>query len=387
MRATRALIHLDNLRNNILQIKSCVASDVKMCIAVKADAYGHGAVECARTACECGADFLAVATVDEGIELRNAGIKVPLLMLSLCAPEEVKNAVAYDITPLVFDAEYAGLFSKECTLQGKKDFSVHLAVDTGMGRIGCLPSEAAQTAAGIAALDNIVLGGMCTHFAVSDSLKASDCEYTERQFKLFKDAVESVRKAGIDPGICHCCNSAATLNNPEMHLDMVRPGIIVYGYYADEISKEFLEAKGIRIDLRPVMTFESEVCAVRSFRAGASVGYGCTWTADTDTRIAVIPAGYADGMLRNFSTAGVKVSVNGKNYPIRGRICIDQFMIELGNDSETCRWDKAVIFGDKDFGALQTADDVARLTGTISYEITCGISKRVPRVFLTSHTR
>lgn len=387
MRTTRALIHLDNLKDNILQIKKVLSPSVKMCIAVKADAYGHGAVECARTAVACGADFLAIATVDEGIELRNAGITTKLLMLSLCSPEEVQEAVRHDITPLVFDPEYAALFAKACEVEGKTGYAVHLAVDTGMGRIGCLPQEAAEVAGKIQALKNLTLGGMCTHFAVSDSLKKEDIEYTQKQFSRFQEAIRNVRDAGIDPGICHCANSAATLNNPEMHLDMVRPGIIVYGYYADDVSREVLEAKGLDILLKPVMTLETEVCAVRDFQKGSSIGYGCTWKCEEPTKIAVLTLGYADGMFRRFSECGIKVAVNGKACPIRGRICMDQFMVDLGPDSETERWDKAVIFGDSRFGALQTADDVARLTGTISYEITCGISKRVPRVFLTSETR
>ncbi|MBP5251121.1 MAG: alanine racemase [Treponema sp.] len=387
MRSTRALIHLDNLEHNIYEIKKCISSKTKMCIAVKADAYGHGAVECARVAVKCGADFLAVATVDEGIELRNAGIKVPLLMLSLCSPDEVMSAVENDITPLVFDTEYASLFNDACEDLGKIDYPIHLAVDTGMGRIGCLSEEAGRIAKEISLLVNIKLSGMCTHFAVSDSLKEDDIKYTELQFKKFQDAVNSVREAGLNPGICHCANSAVTLNNPEMHLDMVRPGIIVYGYYADEISKEFLETKNIHVDLKPVMTFETEICSLRNFLPDSSIGYGRTWTAPAHTTIAVLPVGYADGMLRNFSTSGVKVSVNGEAFPVRGRICMDQCMIDIGNESNIRRWDKAVIFGDERFGALQTADDVARLTGTISYEITCGVSKRVPRVFLTSETK
>ncbi|MCR5218861.1 alanine racemase [Treponema sp.] len=386
MRATRALIHLDNLRSNILQIKSCTSPSVKMCIAVKADAYGHGALECAKVAAECGADYLAIATVDEGRQLREGGIKLPLLMLSLCSPEEVKDAVSLDITPLLFDIEYASLFSQECINAGKKNYPVHLAVDTGMGRIGCLPEEAGILAKDISCLGGIVIAGMCTHFAVSDSLKKEDELYTKKQFELFKKAIENVKAQGINPGICHCCNSAATLNNPEMHMDMVRPGIIVYGYYADEVSREFLEAKGIKIDLQPVMTFETEICSIRNFEKGKSVGYGCTWKAEKDTCIGILPVGYDDGMFRRFSSAGIKVAVNGHNCPVRGRICMDQCMIEL-EDDKTRRWDKAVIFGDKRFGALQTADDLARLTSTISYEITCGVSKRVPRVFLTSLTR
>ncbi|MGN0728258.1 alanine racemase [Treponema sp.] len=384
MRVTRALIHLDNLKENIRQIRTFIQPETKMCVAVKADAYGHGAVQCARAALEAGADFLSVATCAEGIELRNAGIKAHVLMLSLCSPDEVDDAVSAEITPLVFDSEYIGLFSDSCRKQGKRNFAVHLAVDTGMGRIGCLPSEAGEIASEIQNSGVLSLEGTATHFAMSDCVSAAGKEYTALQFRNFLQAIDSIKSAGINPGICHCANSAATLDCPQMHLGMVRPGIIVYGYYADEVSREYLASAGKPLELRPVMTVESAVSAVRPFASGKFVGYGCTWKSSSDTNIGVIPVGYADGWFRRFSQCGVKIAVGGKNYPICGRICMDQCMIDLGNSCSVKRWDKAVLFGDSSDGALQTADDIARLTGTISYEITCGISKRVPRVFIDS---
>lgn len=382
MRTTKAIIHLGNLKSNVASIKKLLKNNVKMCVAIKADAYGHGAVPCAKAAVESGADYLAIATVDEGIELRTNGIKVPLLLLSLCSPEEIPDAVRYGLTPFIFDSEYIQLFAGVCRSVGIKEFPVHLAVDTGMGRIGCAPKQAGKLAAEIVKTGVLALGGTGTHFALSDGTSKAAVKYTRNQYEEFKTAIKSIRKAGIEPGICHCSNSAATLNNPEYHMDMVRPGIICYGYYADEVSKEFLESRRIKIDLKPVMTVETSVCAIRPFAQGKSVGYGCTWTAQEDTDIAVLPVGYEDGWFRRFSKEGIKVSINGKGYPVRGRICMDQCMIELGKDHKVKRWDKAVLFGCKEDGALQTADDIARITGTIPYEITCGISKRVPRIYV-----
>lgn len=382
MRTTKAIIHLGNLKSNVASIKKLLKNNVKMCVAIKADAYGHGAVPCAKAAVESGADYLAIATVDEGIELRTNGIKVPLLLLSLCSPEEIPDAVRYGLTPFIFDSEYIQLFAGVCRSVGIKEFPVHLAVDTGMGRIGCAPKQAGKLAAEIVKTGVLALGGTGTHFALSDGTSKAAVKYTRNQYEEFKTAIKSIRKAGIEPGICHCSNSAATLNNPEYHMDMVRPGIICYGYYADEVSKEFLESRKIKIDLKPVMTVETSVCAIRPFAQGKSVGYGCTWTAQEDTDIAVLPVGYEDGWFRRFSQEGIKVSINGKGYPVRGRICMDQCMIELGKDHKVKRWDKAVLFGCKEDGALQTADDIARITGTIPYEITCGISKRVPRIYV-----
>ena len=382
MRTTKAIIHLGNLKSNVASIKKLLKNNVKMCVAIKADAYGHGAVPCAKAAVESGADYLAIATVDEGIELRTNGIKVPLLLLSLCSPEEIPDAVRYGLTPFIFDSEYIQLFAGVCRSVGIKEFPVHLAVDTGMGRIGCAPKQAGKLAAEIVKTGVLTLGGTGTHFALSDGTSKAAVKYTRNQYEEFKTAIKSIRKAGIEPGICHCSNSAATLNNPEYHMDMVRPGIICYGYYADEVSKEFLESRKIKIDLKPVMTVETSVCAIRPFAQGKSVGYVCTWTAQEDTDIAVLPVGYEDGWFRRFSKEGIKVSINGKGYPVRGRICMDQCMIELGKDHKVKRWDKAVLFGCKEDGALQTADDIARITGTIPYEITCGISKRVPRIYV-----
>lgn len=382
MRATRALIHLDNLKNNIIEIKKCLKPETKMCVAVKADAYGHGAVPCARAALEAGADYLSVATYEEGVELRNAGIASPILMLSLCSPNEVEEVVSAGITPFVFDEEYIELFSAACKKLEVENFAVHLAVDTGMGRIGCLPSEAGNIALKIKNCGNLVLGGTATHFALSDCVSEKGKSYTKFQFENFLEAINNIKSVGINPGLCHCANSATTLDSPDMHLDMVRPGIIVYGYYADEVSKEYLVSKEKNVELKPVMTLESCVSSIRKFEKGKFAGYGCRWEAKSDTNVGVVPIGYADGWFRRFSECGVKVAVNGKNYPICGRICMDQCMIDLGADCTAKRWDKAVLFGDSSDGALQTADDIAHLTGTISYEITCGISKRVPRVFV-----
>ena len=389
MRPTIAKIYLDNLRHNLKTIRSKINPSAKMCVAIKADAYGHGAVECAKVALECGSDFFAVAAISEGIQLREAGIKCPILVLSLCSPDEMDDLVQNDLTPLVFDEEYITGIAVSCLRLGKKDFPVHLAVDTGMGRVGCLPEEAPFFAKMISDTKVLRLGGMCTHFSVGDSLDADDVEYTKKQFERFCFATEQVKKLGIEPGIRHCANSALTLNNPEMHLDMCRPGIICYGYYPGDLTKEYFSQKNEKIELKPVMALVSKVVAIRKFGIGQSVSYGRTWTSSRETDIGVLPIGYDDGLFRRFNQTndgheggGLKVAIGGKPYPIRGRICMDQCMVDLGKQSGVNRWDEAVIFGPENSGALQTAEEIARSTNTISYEITCGISKRVPRVYV-----
>ena len=380
-RCTKAVIYKDNLEYNLKQIRKYVKNDVKLCVAVKADGYGHNAVLTAQIAQEVGAAFVAVATVEEGVELRQNGIKCGILLLSLCTPEEMPALFEYKITPLVFTEEYISLIgqtAKAAKAADAADFEVHLAVDTGMGRIGCYPEEAGEQAEFIGKC-GLKLGGMCTHFAVSDSLSTGNIEFTRGQFEAFKAAVAGVKARGIEPGICSCGASAALLNDEDMQFDMVRPGIITYGYYPDEITKEYLEKTGRHFDIKPVLALETKVVAIRHFPAGKSVSYGRTWKADKDTDIAVLPIGYADGLLRRFSP-GLEVTINGKNYPVRGRICMDQCMVEIGKDNPDVKvWDTAVIFGPEESGTLNTAEDLARLGHTISYEVLTALSKRVRR--------
>lgn len=382
MRCTKLIINLADLRHNFFEIKKTVGEKIKVCASVKADAYGHGAVNCAKELESCGIDFLAVATVDEGVELRKNGIKVPILVLSLCCPEEVRVAVKNNLTPLVFDEEYIDLFEQAAALENAEEFSVHLAVDSGMGRIGCMPERSGILALYISEKPHLVLGGICTHFACADSLEQTDVDYTLQQLEKFNLACMSVEKAGINPGIKHCSSSAAALNLPSANFDMIRAGLILYGYYPSQITENYLASTGRKVELKKVMTFQTEVVAVRPFKKGQSVSYGHTWTASEDTLIAVLPVGYADGLRRSFSP-GIKVCINGKLYPVCGRICMDQCMVNIGKDNaDVKRWDTAVIFGTCPQGTAMTADDLAALDSTISYEIMTGISKRVPRIYL-----
>ena len=375
-----AEIYLDNLAHNIAQIKQNLRPGVKICAAVKADAYGHGAVRCAKKAVECGVEFLSVATVGEGIELRKAGISRPILVLSLCDKSEMRSLVKYNLTPLVGDAEYIDLIEAAAKKANEK-FAVHLAVDTGMGRIGCLPHEAKDLAKKIALSQNLSLGGVCTHFASADETSKKYRDYAQSQYEKFSLAIESIRAEKIDAGIVHCSSSAALLDRPEWQFDMVRPGIILYGYCAGKITQKYLSQKGIRFEPKPVMALVTSVSAIRHFSKGESVSYGCTWTSERETKIAVLPIGYADGLLRRASP-GLEVAINGKKYPVRGRICMDQCMAEIGMKSDAKRFDRVVIFGPKESGALCTAQDLADAQGTIPYEILTSISKRVKRIFI-----
>lgn len=384
IRCTRAILYKDNLKYNLQAIRNYVEPSTKLCLAVKADAYGHNAVLASKIAEEIGIDYLAIATVDEGIELRNAGIKANLLLLSLAIPQEFTEIFDYGITPLIFGEDYINLFidAAKKYFKSPESYPVYLPIDTGMGRIGAYPQEAGIQAKIINDSNYLKLEGMITHFCVSDSISPENQEFTKIQFERFKEAVENVKAQNINPGILSCGASAALLNNTDMHFDMVRPGIIAYGYYPDQVTKEYLQSKNKSFDIKPVMALETQVVAIRHFKKGQSISYGRTYVCQEDTDIAVLPIGYADGLLRRFSP-GLEVTINGKNYPVRGRICMDQCMVEIGKDNKDIKlFDKVYIFGPKESGANQSAEVLAQIGNTITYEIFTSLSKRVERVIL-----
>jgi alanine racemase len=364
MRATRAIIHLDNFRSNLQTVRKKVGPHPAICAAVKADAYGHGAEAISRLALEAGASHLAVATVSEGAELRKLGINDAILLLSQALPEEMKDIAELSLIPLVGDLESA---AAQASVSGAQPVEVHLKVDTGMGRLGCRPEEAAELAAFISSNKRLRLGGMATHLSVADSPIPEDMAYTKRQIKQFRRAVESVRDAGIDPGIVHAANSGAIIFHDDSFFDMVRPGIFLYGYSAAPSG----------LAAMPVMELRSTVSFIKKVRAGEEISYGRTWKAEQDTFIGTLPIGYADGLSRLLSNRH-SVLIRGRAYPLVGRICMDQCMVDLGPGGEVQRWDEAVIFGP----GFESAEDIARKIGTIPYEILCNINKRVPRVMV-----
>jgi len=362
MRATRAIIHLDNFRKNIATARKKAGPHPKICVPVKADAYGHGAVAISRCALEAGAEYLGVAAVSEGMELRSAGITAPILLFSQSLPEELPDIVSAEFIPLVSDGEFIEEAARAAE-RAKKRLVVHLKVDTGMGRLGCRPEDASALAAKIVSCENLTLGGIATHLAVSDSPEPDDMAYTKEQLRRFREAVASISNAGIEPGIVHAANSGALVFHQDSYFDMIRPGIFLYGYSADGSTE-------------PVMEFRSVVVSIKKIKKGETVSYGRTWIAPEDTFIGIIPAGYGDGFPRLLSNDH-SVVINGKTYPVAGRICMDQCMINLGNGTEVHRWDTATIFGP----GFITAADIAKKLATISYEITCNINKRVPRIY------
>ncbi|MDR1252101.1 MAG: alanine racemase [Treponema sp.] len=372
MRATRAIIHLDNFRGNFRAIQGRIGPNRQICVPVKADAYGHGALALARAGLEAGASCLAVSTVREGAELRENGITAPVLLLSQPLFEEIPGIFENRLSPFVSDSGFIEALNRA---GGEIRLPVHLKIDTGMGRMGCPPAEAGGLARHIAGCSALEYAGTATHLAVSDSAAADDIAYTRLQLARFREALDSIRAAGVDPGIVHAANSGGVILHPDSWFDMVRPGILLYGYKPVE---ETPDTAGPAAFLRPapVMELRTNVVFIKKVKKGESLSYGRTWIAPQDTTAAVLPVGYADGLPRPASNKW-QVVVGGKTYPLVGRICMDQCLADLGPEPEVRRWDEAAVFG----GPASDAAALAERIGTIPYEITCNINKRVPRIY------
>ena len=366
MQATRAIIHIDNLRRNIEVARNKIGPHPKICLPVKADAYGHGAVCLSQYALDAGVEYLAVAGVSEGAELRSSGINAPILLLSQALPEELPLIAPLELIPLVSDVEFIEEAARAAE-EAKKQLTIHLKMDTGMGRLGCHPDEAVSLAKKIVSCSWLRLGGVATHLSVSDSPESDDIAYTKEQLRWFRETLASIRNAGIDPGLAHAANSGALVLHEDSYFDMVRPGLFLYGYSP---------VKNYPLSTVPVMELRSAVVFIKKVKKGEDISYGRTWTAQEDTFIGVIPAGYADGFPCGLSS-NHSVLIRGKSYPLAGRICMDQCVVNLGPETEVQRWDEAVIFG-PDF--INVANMAEKLN-TIPYEITCNINKRVPREY------
>jgi alanine racemase len=366
MRNSSLIVHIDHFLKNLGEIRRLVGEDVKISASVKADAYGHGAVDIARAAQKGGADYLGIACPEEGAELRKAGISMPVLLYGLCLPAEMALLIDLNISAMVGDEEDIVCFEGRAEKM-KTRAKLHLKVDTGMGRIGCRPEKTLTLAKRIAESPHLVLEGFSTHFPSADE---KDRSFTAGQIRLFRSLAAEIRSAGIDPGILHASNSGGVLQYPEANFNMVRPGILLYGYYpSKDVSRD--------LRIRPVMELRARVLFIKRVPPGTPLSYGCTYKTEKETCIATVASGYADGYPRSLSNRG-RVLIRGKNYPVVGRVTMDQIMVDIGADPEVRRYDEAVLFGPDPAGP--NAEEIAELAGTIPYEITCGISRRIPRV-------
>lgn len=374
MKRTWAEVSLDNLAHNYTALREMIPADCRFMGLLKADAYGHGAVTVAHKLVELGADYFGVASLDEALELREAGIKTPILVLGVTSPKYAKELVENDLTQTVADLETAIELNK-AVLKTGNILKIHIKVDTGMNRLGFLCDEEhmAESVEGILKTCNMIglmAEGIFTHFADSDGNEA----YTMMQFERFLAVTKELEDQGQKFKIRHCANSAAVILYPSFHLDMVRPGIALYGHYPAPGMDEEL------CPLIPVMEVKTRVAAVRNVPAGSSVSYGRIHTLERDTRLAVLPIGYGDGFCRGFSDT-ITVLFHGKKAQVVGRICMDMCMVDVTDLPEVNEGDVAVIYGTEE-GAMQPVETGAEIMHTISYELLCVLSKRIPRVYL-----
>ncbi|MDY6934348.1 MAG: alanine racemase [Spirochaetota bacterium] len=362
-------IDIGAIERNIRIIKEIVGADRKILLAVKADGYGHGAIQISRFVEESGlVDILGVASHEEGIELRRAGISLPILVLGLILPykENIGTILDYDLTQTVADYPLSEQISKEAKSRNKSA-KLHLKIDTGMGRIGCKHENSVMIAKSINHLESIILEGVFSHLPVSDII---DSEFTINQIKIFNNIIKELEIEKIDVKYKHIANSAAILNYPESLFNMARPGIMAYGYYPVKNNNNK------KIDLTPSMSLKSYIIFSKRVKKGTSLSYGLTYTAERDSNIATIPIGYGCGYSRFLSNKG-QIIINNKIYPVVGRVCMDQILINTGDD-EYAPGEEVIVFGKEGI----TVETLADWIGTIPYEIICSISRNIKRKYL-----
>ena len=364
-----AEVDLGAIGHNVETLKALTPSETLFMAVVKADGYGHGASEVAQAALAAGADRLGVATVDEGVRLRKAGITAPVQILSEPPASATPLLVRYGLRPALYSPEFAAALSRAGVAAGSA-VPFHLKVNTGMNRVGVDWADAGSFADSLRTLPGIALEGVFTHFATADI--PGDWDF-ERQVERFASAVGDLRGRGMDPGIVHSANSPATILHPQTHLGMVRCGIALYGLHPCDATRD-------RIDLRPAMAIKARVSQVRRVPMGEGVSYGLTWRAASPTTIATLPLGYADGVRRGLSGA-MRVLLGGVECRQVGRICMDQFMVEIPRGVDVGMGDEAVLVGRQGECTL-TVDEQAEHLGTINYEVACGYGARLARVYL-----
>lgn len=363
-----ALVNLNIIRHNVSAIINNIPNGTKIMPVIKADAYGHGAIEVAKALLDTSFGF-CVATIEEALELRNAGIKKPLLILGSLSQSSFEEAVLNDISINIYTEDMAKKLSMVCE-KHKTKASVHLSVDTGMNRIG-LPfgKKGIDEALKIASYKNFSIDGIFSHFATADE---KDKTMANLQAERFTEFCLELNKKGVNPKYIHICNSGAICDLSEFGLSVVRPGIITYGYYSsDEVSKS--------LGIKPAMELKTHVSHIKKVEAGEGIGYGHSYVTKEKRIIATIPVGYADGYPRLLSNKG-RVIINGFYAQIVGRICMDQFMVDVTDIPNVSVEDEVVLIGSQGDKSI-TADEIAKLCSTISYEILCGISKRVVRLY------
>ena len=374
-RPTWAEVSLANLRHNFHVVQRHLGPEVTVCAVVKADAYGHGAVECAVALENEGARWLGVTSLDEAIPLREAGVQAHILLMTGFWRGEEEEIIRLGLTPTVWEPSQIQLMEQAAARLGTPPHAIHLKVDSGMGRLGVGLDHLPAVCTALTNSPHLLLEGLCTHLASSEVL---DAPSVARQVKNFSQAQEIVRSAGLQPTLLHVANTSAVISRRETWNNMVRPGIALYGYYAPfERAGREVSGSGLRLNVKPVLTWKTRILSLREARADEELGYGGTYVTKAPTRIAVLPVGYADGLNRKLSNRG-RVIVREHYAPIVGRISMDLTLVDVTGLDGVAVGDEVVLLGAVD-GLSVDASEHAALSDTVLYEILCGISKRVPR--------
>lgn len=371
-----AEISASAIAHNVRVLKA-ILGDALLCAVVKANAYGHGAPLTARAALEAGADSLAVAIVDEGIELRQAGVSAPILLLAEVPPATIPDALDHSLTLTIGSLEGAKAAAASAEKLGGRH-RVHVKVDTGMRRMGVAPEEVGDVVDLLLASEAIDLEGIYTHFSVADGSSAEDRAFTKSQIKLFDEVVVALRERGVAPRVLHTANSAGALGYPEARLSMVRIGLALYGYLPELWLTGALDE--LNLHLKPALALRAQVVAVRRVLAGERPSYGRSRALERDTTIATVPFGYADGYPRRLFEGGADVLIHEKRYSLAGHVTMDQLMVDVGDD-EVAQGDDVVLLG-RQGDEFISGEEWAAKANTITWEILCGIGARVPRVLV-----
>ncbi len=370
MRPTKVIVDLDKIRKNVNNLRGCAEKEVDFMAVVKANAYGHGIEEVSKTALKAGAAFIGVSIPDEGVFLRKKGVNVPVLVLGGISGEQAEDVILYDLTQTVSSIECASILNDMARKYDKK-VKVHIKLDTGMGRIGLKNNDdVKEFIKKTTAMTNLEIEGVFTHFALADH---HDPKYTLKQLETFNSMLSYINELNINPRYVHAANSAAILRFKETHFNLIRGGISMYGYYP---SNDFEH----NISLLPALKWVTKIVHIKTIDKGESVSYGRDFIAKDKTIIATLPVGYGDGYMRHLSNKGY-VLIKGKKAPIAGRVCMDQVMVDVTNIPDVAIGDEVVLLGNQDDETI-SADKIADICNTISYEVLTNISSRVPREYI-----
>jgi len=375
-RPTWAEVNLKNLDYNFLQIKKIVPPEVKVMVTVKADAYGHGLIPVSKRLMDCGVDCLGVASIDEGIKLRKENINLPILVLGLILESDIEPFFKYDLAATVCSEGLASVLNKKASAS-RKTINVHIKIDTGMGRIGIMHQDAFAVIKKIRAMKFLNIEGVFTHFAFADI----DKNFTQHQIEIFSCLIKKLFNAGMQIPLVHAANSCGVLNYKKSYFNMVRPGLIVYGLCPEKpfAAKAGSSSVSGNIKLKPLLSLKTKVVFVKRVPAGYGISYGHIYKTKKNTTIVTLPIGYGDGYPRNLSNLG-PVLIKGKKFKVSGRVCMDQIMVDVG-DTPVEIGDEAVLIGSQGKNK-NTTEELAALSGTIPYEIVCGLGSRIPRIYL-----